>query len=604
MSEKLKKNIGKLFAGDSKLKDILYTKEDIRSSVHESKMKRGKISSDDPREFVPLGKSQSYQEKHPLIGSEKLILHTLKNRLPSDTSEPRKELVGKLWGNSVSGLVQLNASVSSIGTPGLAVSQRPTNNSTSQISKNLLLTNKTSQKHINDGMQNRTEWEDKFPLTSAEKKTSPGNQGHSSGLLMIAQNQAQIKQLQGKESRELNRSLGLEKPYRSGTKSNVFQAPSNIQVKIQEFERQISHSKKTSHEAGLMVKDHAVNMVSTPELRELHSPGKQTQSRQLSQMNSSKAGSAELGVPEDLRTPKSRLGMEGQIESGSHSQHKPSGMRLADTNSGIVGTKPNSGSWLTDPDRRQQKLTHTRAGSSSPSPSVGSSHYLKGNNNELQYKWTVVGEKLESKVEKTFEKLFKELRDLKREVLVNLRAQIESGMQDIKKSSTDLDEISIEVLQISCFKDFTEAVKGMLKPEVYKIKIEQEKILEITEQVIDNSLHDGNVAEGTGDRKPVKRSHDGGQMQRKETSFTQFFENNKPDFIDCVDPETFFQTRQPVKRPAHLKVLGSIVNPGNSPANRQSIAITGSVEHAARENEAPSPPQASTTNYFEQSFKG
>lgn len=599
MSEKLKKNIGKLFAGDTKLKDILHAKEEIRSPGHESKLKRGKISSDDPREFVPLGKSHSYHEKHGLVGSEKLILHTLKNRLPADNSEPRKELVGKSWGNSVGGFAQLNASVSSIGTPGLAISQRQNNTSTSQISKNLWLTNKTSQKHISDGAQQRTDWDDK--LGSAEKKLSSSNQGHNTSLLMIAQNQAQIKQLQSKESRELNRSLGLDKPYKSSTKSNVFQPASNIHVKIQEFERQISHSKKTSQEGGAVVKDHAVNMLSTPELRDLHLANKQSQSRQLSQMNSSKAGSAELGLPEELRTPKSRLGLEGMPESASQSQHKPSGMRLADTSSAVVGTKPNSGSWLTDADRRHQKLTHTRAGSSSPSPSVGSSHNLKGNTHELQYKWTVIGEKLETKVEKTFEKLFKELRDLKKEVLVGLRTQIEAGMQEIKKS-VDLDEIAIEVRQIVCFKDFTEAVKGMLKPEVYKIRIEQEKILEIAEQVIENSLIDLDLADGAGDRKPIKRSHDGGQIQRKETSFTQFFENNKPDFIDCVDPETFFQNRPPTKRPGHLKVLGSIVNPGSSPANRQTIVAPGSVAEGSRE--AASPPQASATNYFEQSFKG
>jgi hypothetical protein len=275
----------------------------------------------------------------------------------------------------------------------------------------------------------------------------------------------------------------------------------------------------------------------------------------------------------------------------------------------------------------RQKLksdtTHTRAGSSSPSPSVGSSQNLKGNYHELQYKWTLIGEKLEARIEKSFEKLFRELKEIKKDVISNLRSQIEIGILAIKKS-IGCEEIDIEFKHITSLKETADFIRRTMKSEVFKVKIEQEKILDISDYVMDSSPADPDPDIAlSGVQKQIKRSHDGSQAQRKETSFTQFFENNKPDFIDSLDPETFFQNLTSTKR---ISTVAQLTNPTNSPAVRNldrqgqpatqhqgigqdeekdcSLGGGGQDQIIGRASSpAPKQQQISETNFFEQTFK-
>lgn len=594
MSEIFKKNIGKLFAGEAKLKEGGIS--DFKQSTSEFKTKRSKINSDDQRDFVALGKSQSYNEKHLLVGSEKMILHSMKNRLPGDGSEPRKDTSGgKSWGGSGTLFAQLNASNSSIGTPGMTAHQKHAQMSTAQISKTIWTTGRSNQKQTSgEGLSNQEEAEVK-PTSMIDKRSTRPKKGTEPTSLTIAQLNAQTHHSQGKEMSDLNRSLALDRLYRPSNKGNVFHPSlSQSQLKAQDLGRQPSHSNKTSQEFLKLTKDQSLNLGSTSELRDYHFVNKHPQSRQPSQMNSSKAGSAEIALQEELQTNKPRPAVEGLVDHLY--QLKQSGPKLKDSSSTAVGHKPHSDSWKTEPEKLN-KFGHTRAGSTSPSPSVGSSHNLKGSSHEVQYKWSLIGERLESKIEKSFDKLFRELRELKKEVILSLRSQIESGMQTIKKTD-DCEEIYIELQQVTSFQEINEFVRNMMKSEVLKIKVEQEKILDISDYVLESSRAEPEtIAPGAlpGNRKPVKRSHDGSQPQRKETSFTQFFENNKPDFLDSLDPETFFQNLSSSKRGGGGTSL--LVDASQSPSER----VTGVAGTGPQQEQGVRLPIGN--NYFQQSFK-
>jgi hypothetical protein len=349
MSEKLKKNIGKLFAGESKQKDYGGNREELKSSANDLKYKRIKLSSDDQKDFNFLGKSQSQNDKGPLINSEKLILQSLKNRLSTDGLEPRKDMfTGKSWAGSVTAFAQLNGSTSSIGTPGLASSQRHSHMSTAQISKTLWLTNKPSLRLIGSDLpQIKTDTDEKTTLANMDKRLNIPTKFAEGSLI----GNSQSKKFQAKEALDLNSSLAIDGAYKPKISGNVFQPlTSQIQAKIHDFGRQVSHSNKTSQELLKNTQDRSLNLGCTNEMREYQFVNKKGQSRQTSQLNSSKAGSSEYPAPDELQTSKSRVVLDSLVESNS--QTRQSGIKGANQSSGELFRKPNSDSWQTEAEKR------------------------------------------------------------------------------------------------------------------------------------------------------------------------------------------------------------------------------------------------------------
>jgi len=201
----------------------------------------------------------------------------------------------------------------------------------------------------------------------------------------------------------------------------------------------------------------------------------------------------------------------------------------------------------------------------SPSISLSSSHNLRGSDSEISLKLSSIGQKLQSKVEYSFEKLIREIKEARKKVLTNLRIELDGLERTCKEQNNCFLEVKFSLVASDGPEKLRSLIDTVIKEESLSIRVERDE-LKIEEKI--NALHGIHV----------------------ETSFTQFFENNKPDFIDSFDPVAYFQ--RDAKRES-----GSRINPLFTPELHP-------LNHSLPRQSTGSPPLLSMSSFFENNYKG
>lgn len=183
----------------------------------------------------------------------------------------------------------------------------------------------------------------------------------------------------------------------------------------------------------------------------------------------------------------------------------------------------------------------------SPSSSVSQESFracrrIKGSEREIRLKLSELSRKIEAKMEKRFERLERELRELKKEIFRSVARSFEQCMESLQ-AGADLDfELQYRKLDLPSGKaEFAALLDPLFRLEKLAIKIEPLPPARLSfEEYAAENLAKAGPAQGCL-----------GMTSTVEASFTKFFENNsKLDFIDYVDPETFFQQK---KNPSFLQ---------------------------------------------------
>lgn len=181
----------------------------------------------------------------------------------------------------------------------------------------------------------------------------------------------------------------------------------------------------------------------------------------------------------------------------------------------------------------QERKSHRRH-ACSPSISVASSHNLRGTSAELNLKLTNLGQRLQTKVEHSFDRLIRQIKDIRKQIILDIKSCIDNGIVSAKNGGCDSYQISMKRIVSDSVK-ISKAIQSLLKEEPVTIKLEHDDILE----PINQKVTDENIARGSNDNP----------IYFIEASFTKFFEKNtKLDFLDYLDPETYFQSGGSVHR--------------------------------------------------------
>ena len=179
---------------------------------------------------------------------------------------------------------------------------------------------------------------------------------------------------------------------------------------------------------------------------------------------------------------------------------------------------------------------HLSPSSSVSQESLKGCRKLKGSEREIRLRLAEMNRKIGSKVEKRFERLERELRELKKEILRKITKSFEQCLESLK-SGADLD-FELEYKKLELPNDRSELLARLgpiFREEKLTIKIEPQTPVRLSfeEYAAENLTKAGPSIDFLAKTGTV------------EASFTKFFENNsKLDFIDYVDPETFFQPKK------------------------------------------------------------
>lgn len=172
------------------------------------------------------------------------------------------------------------------------------------------------------------------------------------------------------------------------------------------------------------------------------------------------------------------------------------------------------------------------------SPSIESNQRFLGSTSELHFKLNTLGKKLEDKVEKCFDRLIKEAKDLKKELISNIRKTVDDGYSAVSLGK-DIDlEFNIKRLQSKS--KINQGLLSVLQDEIIRVRVEKDRLLTTDRKTSDVKLLSSRIRDNLSGAAETGKSYN----VREETSFTKFFENSKiADLIDNLEPYSYFNQR-------------------------------------------------------------
>lgn len=174
--------------------------------------------------------------------------------------------------------------------------------------------------------------------------------------------------------------------------------------------------------------------------------------------------------------------------------------------------------------------------SSTSQDSIKGMRRIKGSEKEIEAKLAELHKKVTSKIERSFEKLFKELRNMKKEITKSVDKQLEDVHEILKSGKEFTYEMTYNKIDLPFDRhDIWNKLSSLIKDETISIRAEPQSQSRLSfDQTTSNTKGRGNnVISYMGKFGPI------------ETSFTKFFENSsKLDFMDQVDPETYFEQKR------------------------------------------------------------
>ena len=219
------------------------------------------------------------------------------------------------------------------------------------------------------------------------------------------------------------------------------------------------------------------------------------------------------------------------------------------------------------------------SGQLSPTGSSCSNQILKGSQSEMIFKLGSIGKKLESRVDRSFEKMFKELRDLRREIMSSMKESLERAQKMIKEGSCE-DSIEIKYRRLEYNgKVVCKMLEECIREETLRLGVER--------HTRGNGTNTNTNASNTKEQ----------ELLRNETSFTQFFENNRLDFIDVLDPLVYFDDK--------INSTTNVPPPLSPPVLQSSLQPSQQASHPSSSKDPHPIPngERGRNNFFESSFR-
>lgn len=304
--------------------------------------------------------------------------------------------------------------------------------------------------------------------------------------------------------------------------------------------------------------------------------------------------------PKDYDSAQASLKNNTRPDKSSGQKAKPSNIPLHY----IKHTHSSSGSCMMDPLTKTAVQVSRNALTPSSSTSFESNAIkglknIKGSEKEVSFRLEELSQKIETRIERSFERLFKELHLQKKDAIKKMKAQIDKAsklLEEKQEINFEVEYQRVDYLQNMSEKasrdnldlskpSIAQRLSSLLRSEKVSINLQlnqvgkrsldltnspQHRIMFNYQNSQSHSLNHLHSYHSQSSKKILQKEPN--QLKPVETSFTQFFENNKLDFLDSFDPETFFEQQKQAERSRQAKTGSGQEGPSEKKAQAHKLS--------------------------------